>query len=86
MTGTTPSPQGSYRPAKGGRQATAPWGAGRALPMLAALPRTRKCGFAPLASRAGNVKISLTNLFNTLKSLNVDNSPTVGPSQSGHLA
>ena len=86
MTDPAPSPQGSDRPAWGGRQAPAPWGAGRALPVRATLSRARKGLYAQRASHAEILKISLTDFFNTLKSLNFDNSPTVGPSQSGRPA
>ncbi len=86
MTSLAPSLQGGDRPAWGGCKALAPWRAGRALPVLAALPRARKCGFALRACRGEILKIALTDFFNILKSLNFDNGPAVGPSQSGHLA
>jgi hypothetical protein len=86
MTCLAPSSQGDDRPAWGGQEAPAPWGAGRALPVRATLPRARKGLYAQRASHAETLKISLTDFFKILKSLNFDNGPTVGTSQSGHPA
>ena len=86
MTCLAPSSQGDDRPAWGGQEAPAPWGAGQALPVRATLPRAKTCDFTHPASHAETLKISLTDFFKILKSLNFDNGPTVGTSQSGHPA
>lgn len=86
MTCLAPSSQGSGRPAGGGQEAPAPWGAGRALPVLATLPRTKKYCFAQRANRGEILKISLTDFFNTLKSFNFYGGNTVLPPLSGHPA
>lgn len=86
MTDPAPSPQGSDRPAWNRREALAPWGTGRALPLLATLTRAGRGDFAPRSSRGEVLKISLTDFFNTLKSLNFDSGNTVLPPLSGHPA
>jgi hypothetical protein len=83
MTRFTPSSLAHNRPVWVGQEETAASGTGWVL----SVPARGSSGTSAGKARSGQIlKISLMNFFNTLKSFNFDNSPTVGPSQSGHLA